>query len=286
MYTPPLFREDDPAVIRRMIRDAPFATLVTATAQGLMGTPLPLFFADEEQQSVLYGHVARANPQCKLPPTGEALAIFSGPNAYVTPSWYESKRAHGKVVPTWNYLAVHAYGQVEFFEDAVRLLDVVRKLTDLHEAPRAAPWAVSDAPDDFIAAQLKGIVGVRLVQPDPGDRGAECLRAAAGLAARACGGGGGGLRGVGCGADRGGGGGVRRLSAAVPWFGEAMRWLGWRSCWSMAACGSGRRHGAARRCAVRGRGGSAGEGAGDLPGADLGQSACLSGYGGADGSAK
>jgi transcriptional regulator len=163
MYTPPLFREDDPAVIRRMIRDAPFATLVTATAQGLMGTPLPLFFADEEQQSVLYGHVARANPQCKLPPTGEALAIFSGPNAYVTPSWYESKRAHGKVVPTWNYLAVHAYGQVEFFEDAVRLLDVVRKLTDLHEAPRAAPWAVSDAPDDFIAAQLKGIVGVRLV---------------------------------------------------------------------------------------------------------------------------
>ena len=163
MYTPPTFREDDPAVIRQMLRDAPFATLVTATAQGLMGTPLPLFFADEEQQSVLYGHVARANPQCKLPPTGEALAIFSGPNAYVTPSWYESKRAHGKVVPTWNYLAVHAYGQVEFFEDAVRLLDVVRKLTDLHEAPRAAPWAVSDAPDDFIAAQLKGIVGVRLV---------------------------------------------------------------------------------------------------------------------------
>ena len=163
MYTPPTFREDDPAIIRQMLRDAPFATLVTATAQGLMGTPLPLFFAEEEQQSVLYGHVAKANPQWTSPPNGEALAIFSGPNAYVTPSWYASKAEHGKVVPTWNYLAVHVYGQVEFFEDAARLLDVVRKLTDLHEAPRAAPWAVSDAPDDFIAAQLKGIVGVRLV---------------------------------------------------------------------------------------------------------------------------
>ena len=163
MYTPPTFREDDPAIIRQMLRDAPFATLVTATAQGLMGTPLPLFFTDEEQQSVLYGHVAKANPQWTSPPNGEALAIFSGPNAYVTPSWYASKAEHGKVVPTWNYLAVHVYGQVEFFEDAARLLDVVRKLTDLHEAPRAAPWAVSDAPDDFIVAQLKGIVGVRLV---------------------------------------------------------------------------------------------------------------------------
>ena len=163
MYTPPTFREDDPAIIRQMLRDAPFATLVTATAQGLMGTPLPLFFAEEEQQSVLYGHVAKANPQWTSPPNGEALAIFSGPNAYVTPSWYASKAEHGKVVPTWNYLAVHVYGQVEFFEDAARLLDVVRKLTDLHEAPRAAPWAVSDAPDDFIVAQLKGIVGVRLV---------------------------------------------------------------------------------------------------------------------------
>ena len=110
----------------------------------------------------LYGHVAKANPQWREVPVGEAMAIFMGPDAYVTPSWYEGKSRDGKVVPTWNYVAVHAYGPVEFFEDADRLLDVVTRLTDLHEASRPRPWAVSDAPPDFIQAQLRGIVGVRL----------------------------------------------------------------------------------------------------------------------------
>src|SRR5690606_171168 len=95
-------------------------------------------------------------------PTGEALAIFSGPDAYVTPSWYASKREHGKVVPTWNYVAVHAYGAVEFFEDAGRLREVVTLLTDLHEQDRAERWAVSDAPGPFIETQLRGIVGLRM----------------------------------------------------------------------------------------------------------------------------
>jgi transcriptional regulator len=90
------------------------------------------------------------------------MALFHGPDAYVTPSWYASKREHGKVVPTWNYVAVHAYGPAEFFEDADRLLGLVTRLTDLHEQPRAEPWAVADAPEAFVRAQLRGIVGLRM----------------------------------------------------------------------------------------------------------------------------
>lgn len=163
MYVPPAFREDDPAALAAIIAAARLATLVTATPDGLVATPLPLFFDPAEgPMGTLYGHVARANPQWRLPVSGEALALFAGPDAYVTPSWYAAKAEHGKVVPTWNYVAVHAYGPVEFFEDPDRLRAIVTRLTDLHEAGRARPWAVSDAPDGYIAAQLRGIVGVRL----------------------------------------------------------------------------------------------------------------------------
>jgi len=163
VYTPPAFRADDRDSIHATIRAARLATLVTATAEGLVATPLPLMIEPAEgEHGTLYGHVARANPQWRLAPIGAAMAVFMGPDAYVTPSWYASKREHGKVVPTWNYVAVHAYGPAEFFEDADRLLDVVTRLTRHHEAQRAEAWAVSDAPAPFIASQLKGIVGVRL----------------------------------------------------------------------------------------------------------------------------
>ncbi|MBC2858362.1 FMN-binding negative transcriptional regulator [Stappia sp. 28M-7] len=164
MYTPPAFREDDPAALAAMIGACPLATLVTATADGLLATPLPLLFDPAEGPfGVLHGHLARANPQWRAPVLGEALATFSGPDAYVSPGWYASKAEHGKVVPTWNYAAVHAYGKIEFFEDADRLLHVVARLTDRHEAGRTDAWAVSDAPADFVAAQLRGIVGMRMV---------------------------------------------------------------------------------------------------------------------------
>lgn len=163
MYTPPAFREDDPAEIRAIMREARLATLVTATAGGLVATPLPLFIDETEgAYGTLYGHMARANPQWMLEPAGEALAILAGPDAYVTPSWYPSKQEHGKAVPTWNYTAVHAYGPVEFFEDAQRLREAVTRLTELYERPRADPWAVTDAPERFVEAQLRGIVGLRL----------------------------------------------------------------------------------------------------------------------------
>jgi transcriptional regulator len=163
MYTPPAFKDDDLDSIRATIRAARLANLVTATADGPVATPLPLFLdAGEGERGVLYGHVAKANPQWRSVPIGEALAIFMGPDAYVTPSWYATKQETGKVVPTWNYVAVHAYGPVEFFEDAERLLQVVTRLTNMQEQPRAEPWAVNDAPADFVAAQLRGIVGVRI----------------------------------------------------------------------------------------------------------------------------
>jgi len=163
MYTPPAFREDDPEIIRQIIAEARLATLVTATAEGLQATPLPMLFNPEEGSlGTLYGHVAKANTQWKLEPQGEALVMFQGPDAYVTPSWYATKKEHGKVVPTWNYAAVHAYGPVEFFEDETRLLDVVTRLTNVHEAGRADAWAVTDAPEPFVKAQLRGIVGVRI----------------------------------------------------------------------------------------------------------------------------
>ena len=163
MYTPPAFREDDLAVLHAAINEARLAQLVTATEAGLIATPLPLFLApDEGPHGTLYGHVARANEHWKLAPIGDAMALFMGPHAYVTPNWYPSKQEHHKVVPTWNYVAVHAYGPVEFFEDSQRLLAVVTRLTNLHEQGNAAPWAVSDAPEAFISAQLRGIVGLRL----------------------------------------------------------------------------------------------------------------------------
>lgn len=163
MYTPPAFREDDPQELHAIMRAARLSTLVTATDAGLMATPLPFILDETEgEHGTLYGHLARANGQWNTPATGEALVIFAGPDAYVTPSWYAAKREHGKVVPTWNYTAVHAHGPVEFFEDEERLLEAVTRLTRLHEEERTAPWAVSDAPPPFIRSQLKGIVGVRI----------------------------------------------------------------------------------------------------------------------------
>lgn len=163
MYTPPAFRDDEKESLHATIRAARLANFITATAAGPLATPLPLFLdASEGEHGVIHGHLARANPQWQAPCVGDALAVFMGPDAYVTPQWYAAKQETGKVVPTWNYVAVHASGPVEFFDDPVRLLEAVRRLTDLHEAGRAMPWAVADAPKDFIEAQLRGIIGLRM----------------------------------------------------------------------------------------------------------------------------
>ena len=163
MYNPPAFQETDLPFIHETMRSARLANLVLATAQGPVANALPLLLDETEgPHGVLYGHVSRANGLWKESVLGDALAIFMGPDAYVSPSWYPTKQHTGKVVPTWNYVAVHVYGPIEFFDDPGRLLGVVTRLTKLHEGRRAAPWAVSDAPADYIQSQLKGIVGFRL----------------------------------------------------------------------------------------------------------------------------
>ena len=163
MYVPTQFRMEERDDLFAALQAARLMNLVTATADGLIATPLPLMLAEGEGEfGTLYGHVARANPQWAAQPIGDAMVIAMGPDAYVTPSWYATKRETGKVVPTWNYVAVHAYGPLSFFDDPDRLLDVVTRLTDQHEQRRQDPWAVRDAPPAFTQAQLRGIVGLRM----------------------------------------------------------------------------------------------------------------------------
>jgi transcriptional regulator len=161
VYIPPLHKEDRLDVLHDTIRASGLATLVTLTADGLIASHVPMLLdAEPAPYGTLLGHVARPNPQARGTVAGtEALAIFRGPDAYITPSWYETKRQTAKVVPTWNYVTIHAYGTIEFFSDADRLLDIVTRLTVREESRRAEPWAVSDAPRDFIDMMLKGIVG-------------------------------------------------------------------------------------------------------------------------------
>lgn len=163
MYTPPAFAVEDRNEIHALIQATGLATFVTATLEGPMATPLPMVLDETEgEYGSLYAHLARANPHWRAPVLGDALVIFSGPDAYVSPSWYASKAEHHKVVPTWNYEVVQARGPVEFFDDPERLRAVVSRITDRHEAGRSAPWSIADAPAPFIAAQLRGIVGLRI----------------------------------------------------------------------------------------------------------------------------
>ncbi len=162
MYQPDHFRVDDPAQLRALMRARPFAALVSAGAGGLYATHLPTVLKDEGPCGVIECHLARANPHWKdLAQGGEALMIFQGPESYITPNWYPSKAVDGKVVPTWNYAAVHAYGRPEVIEDKDWLRRHVGELTTQQEASEPAPWALADAPESFIAAMLRGIVGFR-----------------------------------------------------------------------------------------------------------------------------
>jgi transcriptional regulator len=164
MYTPSHFAINDLLELQQQILGTRLALLVTHGEQGLQASHLPLLLNTEEgPNGTLYGHFARANAQWKELQNGaEALVIFAGADAYVSPGFYPSKAEHGKVVPTWNYVAVHAYGTAEVFTDADRLLTLVSALTDRHEAGRAQPWTVADAPADYIDGMLKAIVGFAL----------------------------------------------------------------------------------------------------------------------------
>jgi transcriptional regulator len=162
MYQPDHFRVDDLAPMHALMRARPFAALVSGGAAGLYGTHMPTVLKDDAPYGVIEFHLARANPHWKvLAECSEALMIFQGPEGYITPNWYATKAETQKVVPTWNYAVVHAYGRPEVMQDAAWLRRHVGELTAQQERTEAQPWALTDAPDSYIDVMLRGIVGFR-----------------------------------------------------------------------------------------------------------------------------
>src|SRR3954464_15446461 len=164
MYLPAHFAETRIDVLHQLIHAQPLAALVTLEAGALNANHIPFELdAAPAPLGTLRGHVARANPVWQShSPEVEALAIFQGAQHYITPSWYPSKRETGKVVPTFNYIVVHAYGTLRVIEDREWLRGLVNRLTNRHEAGRVDPWKVTDAPDDYVDKMLGAIVGIEL----------------------------------------------------------------------------------------------------------------------------
>jgi transcriptional regulator len=164
MYTPGANLESDVSTLRKFVRENPLCALVSTTSQGLVASHIPVVLHERENGfGVLRGHVARANSQWRDSiAEEEALAIFTGPQHYISASWYPGKSTHGREVPTWNYVAVHAYGHLRVFEDTDWLLEHLRTLTDENERTAEVPWKVSDAPPEFIAKLTRAIVGIEL----------------------------------------------------------------------------------------------------------------------------
>ena len=167
MYQPPAFRESDTDSIRALIAEFPLATLVgTGTGGELVADHVPLLLdRSRGERGALVGHVARANPLWRRP--GPVLAVFTGPDAYVSPAWYPSKQADPQVVPTWNYAVVHAHGTLRAIDDPGTVLGIVGALTRHHETDRVQraggePWRVEDAPDEYVQRMLRAIVGIEI----------------------------------------------------------------------------------------------------------------------------
>lgn len=166
MYIPKHFEESRPEQLHALMAAHPLATLVIQSPEGLDAHHIPLHLQRTPAPfGVLRGHIARANPLAAMPGASagcDALAIFHGPSAYVSPSWYPGKREHGRVVPTWNYVVVHAHGRLRLIDDAAWLRQQLEALTDANEARFAQPWAVADAPEDYLERMMRAIVGVEL----------------------------------------------------------------------------------------------------------------------------
>ncbi len=164
MYLPAHFQQNDVAVLHRLMRARPLATLVTLGAGGLNANHVPLHLLDTPAPfGTLRGHVARANPLWSDLRAGvDSLAVFHGPQAYISPNWYPSKKASGRVVPTWNYLAVHASGELRIIDDPAWVRALLTRLTAEHEATQPAPWKLTDAPESFAATMIGNVVGIEL----------------------------------------------------------------------------------------------------------------------------
>ncbi|KXZ69344.1 FMN-binding negative transcriptional regulator [Acinetobacter venetianus] len=165
MYIPQIFKETRQDVLHDLIRQYPFATLITQSNAGLDANHLPFKLQSdpEHHRAVLIAHIARNNPlHTQIRNGTEVLVIFQGEQGYISPNWYPSKQQHHQHVPTWNYQVVHVKGIIRFLEDEKSLRGILAKLTRTHEAKQPKPWKMSDAPSDYIAEELKGIIGIEI----------------------------------------------------------------------------------------------------------------------------
>jgi transcriptional regulator len=165
VYLPAHFEQSDPAELAGLITAAPLGMLVTRDGDESIADHIPFLFeapCDDAPSGTLQAHVARANPVWQRAAGQRVLVVFGGPNGYVSPSWYAAKAAHGRVVPTWNYAVVHAYGRLVAFDDPTRLRSLVGRLTDRFERPRAQPWSIDDAPADYLRSMLDAIRGIEI----------------------------------------------------------------------------------------------------------------------------
>jgi transcriptional regulator len=165
VYVPQHFAPPDDAAVQDLLRRHGAADLVTSTADGLRATLLPFVYDepdDDHPLGRLLGHLARPNDQWRQPALGEAMVIVRGPDAYISPAWYPSKTEHGRVVPTWNYVTAHVHGRLVVHDDADWVESLVRRLTAKHEDGREPGWSVEDAPPDYVAGQLRAIVGLEV----------------------------------------------------------------------------------------------------------------------------
>ena len=162
MYLPKHFSVDDPALLAQLIAEYPLATIVGSLENQLEVNHLPLMLSSDRTK--LYGHIARVNPLVKVAVSSNTsiTAIFNGPQAYVTPAWYPSKKETGKVVPTWNYAVVHAQGDIKLIEDAQWLRSHVAQMTNIHEPTYQSNWKLDDAPEDYVQMMLKAIIGIEI----------------------------------------------------------------------------------------------------------------------------
>ena len=164
MYTPKQFEESDQEALRGLIRAAPLATFITNGPEGLVANHIPFVLSGEDfASSELQAHTPRANPLRDLLSSGQnCLAIFHGPEGYISPSYYATKEKHGKVVPTWNYAVVHVHGRGAIVDDSAWVRRQMERLTSLCEGSRQTPWAISDAPTEFVERLAESVVGIRL----------------------------------------------------------------------------------------------------------------------------
>jgi len=162
MYLPKHFSVDDPALLAQLIAEYPLATIVGSLENQLEVNHLPLMLSSDRTK--LYGHIARVNPLVKVAGSSNpsVTAIFNGPQAYVTPAWYPSKKETGKVVPTWNYAVVHTQGNIKLIEDVQWLRSHVAQMTNIHEPTYQSNWKLDDAPEDYVQMMLKAIIGIEI----------------------------------------------------------------------------------------------------------------------------